>query len=320
MSGSAPSHPTVGLPATNPVPAVGATLHPAPTPPSALDAETVASVDAGLKHLNFIASTATTAATTAGSVANTVYTTTKGFVPSSLLPTVNKLEDTAVSYAAPVIATAQDTGLGLLKHADHTVEAAVNTASNLLGSTKQTVASTASGVKGVQEHSVKTFKDAATTYFDFVTSTADWVAERLSLTSQVTAAKETLNKTIAKAREMSDPDVAVGTVFEAWTAFAEVPAVNKVLTTAEPVTKRGLSTFYSLHDYLVASPYYKAGLNTGASTAAALSQTTPYKLTKQYAYPIIAPYADPLLDKLNSSIYLKQLQMYWMPVVPPGSG
>lgn len=34
-------------------------------------------------------------------------------------------------------------------------------------------------------------------------------------------------------------------------AASAQPAVSKVLTTAEPVTQRGISSFYALHDYLV---------------------------------------------------------------------
>lgn len=129
----------------------------------------------------------------------------------------------------------------------------------------------------------------------------DWVADKVTVIPNkgVQLARDTLKTAVAKAREMADADKAISYAVSAWNKFASVPAgtyvtrphhttprhinccravwpiltwtslllsarpaVQKVLETAEPVTRRGLAAFYSLHDSFVVSPTFKRVVDT----------------------------------------------------------
>lgn len=53
--------------------------------------------------------------------------------------------------------------------------------------------------------------------------------------------------------------------------------VAKLIETAEPATKVGLSTFNALHDVLVKAPLYKRAIDGTASTISLAASTTAYK-------------------------------------------
>ena len=54
-----------------------------------------------------------------------------------------------------------------------------------------------------------------------------------------------------------------------------------MLETAEPATKVGLNTFYSLHDTLVKAPLYKRAVDGTASTFSLAASTTAYKCVER---------------------------------------
>lgn len=268
-----------------------------------------------LKHLSFVNDTAGYAAAAATTVEG-AYKRARSFTPASVEPYVAKVEDTVVAYAAPVLATAQDTGGKLLHTADEEVGYVVNATSGIVSKGKEAVSSTLTTAKELHESNLKTFKNATEKYFDFVAKTSDWAADKLNPAKNVQIAREALHATIAKAKELTDPDAAVKAVHEAWESFASIPAVSKVLATVDPVTQRGLSSFNAMHKNVVASSYYKRAVDTTVSTASWYTTTTPYKVSGKFLYPWVKPLAEPAMEKLSKSEAVSSLVTYWAPTTP----
>jgi len=157
-------------------------------------------------------------------------------------------------------------------------------------------------------------------YLEYIQRTADWVAARINPAKGVQIARDTLQVALNKAREATDPDVAVAMATEAWSKFAATPAVAKFLQTTEPVTKPvtklSYQAFVKIHDTLVASPMYKTALDTTRSTLSFAATTTPYKLGAQYLYPLVQPVADPTISKVSNSKVFHAVVDYWKPVAP----
>lgn len=238
-----------------------------------------------LKHLNFIVSGGASAA----KAAEVLLSQAKAYGSARLgSDKVAALESTIhpyVSYSAPYTTKALDMSASLLKLADDKVDQVVVTATSRHG------------------ENMKTFTAAKNHYFDLMSSTADYVARQPTVVlSGVQAARDALLATVAKAREMADPDIAIATAWDAWTRFSSYPAVAKILEKTEPATTAGLQTFTKLHDSLVASPTYKNVID-GASSYAI--KTTTYKLSAKYLYPMVRPVAE---SKAAGTFY-----DYWKP-------
>lgn len=131
---------------------------------------------------------------------------------------------------------------------------------------------------------------------------------------QATSARASLAAAMERAKEVgSDPDAAMAAASEAWTGFATLPPVAKVLETAEPATKASVTAFTRLHDALVAAPVYKSMLERASLTLNYASGTTPYKLSAQYLWPMVQPIADPAINKVSQSKVAATMKDYWSP-------
>lgn len=268
-----------------------------------------------LKHLGFVQNYAGIVVSGAN-LAQRVYGYARSNTPAALEPYVARVEDTVVAYAAPAVSTAQDTADKLLHFTDDKVDYAFVTAGNFVNSGKSTLSGSLSGVRDLHSSNMQTYKAATEKYFDLVAKTTDWAAAKLNPNHAVQTARETLHFTISKALEATDPDVAVNAVYDAWVSFSSIPAVSKVLQGAEPVTKRGFQSFYSIHDFVVAKPLYKTSVDLTANTLSWATGTLPYKLSKQYLYPVIQPIADPAYNNFTRSQAVNKVADYWKPATP----
>lgn len=274
-----------------------------------------------LSYLGFVAGAAATATATADSV----YKQARPLTPAAAEPYVAKVEDTVAAYTAPVVATAQDVGEKLLARADEQIHYVAKTTTSVVNKGKENLAAVVdagkvqlsngtSTLKELHTAGVQQFSAATHKYLDFLHDLSNWLVDTLSPSKNITRAKEQLHAAIALAKEASDPDVAVVKVQDAWNSFAAIPAVSKLLSTAEPVTKFGQSSFFKAHDTLVGSPYYKKVFNLSTGTLAWATTTTPYKLSSTYLYPWVKPVADPALEKINNSKSISTAFNYWKPI------
>lgn len=264
----------------------------------------------GLKRLR----SASVLASNAHTQAERIYKSARALTPTFLEPSLAKVEDTVSAMAAPAVAKAQDAGDKLLLFADSKVDIALTTADQMYSNTKTNVSQSLSSVLAIHQSNMKTFSEASEKYFQYLTSTADWVVDKLNPVKGVQAARDTLNAALKTAKEASDPDVAVQMAQDAWSKFSSIPAVSKLLTTAEPVTKLGCSTFSKFHDAVVVSNLYKSTLETAMSALGWASATTPYRMSAYYLYPWVQPVADPALETVGKSQVVNQVVDYWKPV------
>lgn len=219
------------------------------------------------------------------------------------------------TYAAPVVARAQDAGEWTLYASDDKIDYVVSTADSAFRNTKKTLSQSVSSVKQMHESNVKTFSETSTAYFAWVHQFAEWAKERLNPVKGGQAALDGLNAALAKAKAATDPDVALQLATDAWSSFASVPIVHKLLETADPVTSTAYSSFLKLHDSIVSWKLYKTAVDTGASTLSWATSTLPYKLGAQYVYPFVQPFADPAIANISKSDVYKNVTSYWKPAI-----
>lgn len=157
---------------------------------------------------------------------------------------------------------------------------------------------------------MKKFNTSLASWYEAASKIADAAIEKFKspkVIEGVTAARETLSATFAKAREASDPDVAFKMATDAWSAFASYPPIHKVLEASSPLTSAGLAAFIKLHDALVASPTYKTIVERAIATI------NPYA---NYAASTKAfQYVKPVTEKVSSSKVAHSFVSYWTPQV-----
>lgn len=250
-----------------------------------------------LKYLGFVENVAGYV-TASAITADKVYRNVRARTPKFVEPYVARAEDLVSAYSAPAVAKAQDAGGRLLHLADQRVDYVVNKANYVVSTVYQ-----------AHSHNMEHFNTAKEQYFTYMVSLAEGVGQKLNPVKAYETAVDTFKSTIAKAQEISDPDVAIRTAAEAWGQFAQIPAVSKVLETAGPATSYGVQTFNYVHDVVVVNPQYKKAVELGAATVTWASTTYPAQLSKQILYP----YLEPAYNKVSNSSYLKSVVEYWKP-------
>ncbi|GLC44280.1 hypothetical protein PLESTB_000760500 [Pleodorina starrii] len=258
--------------------------------------------DRRFKRLGFVDAYSQKLATGAAYVEG-AYKKVKPLVPQPVQPILAKVEDAVLAYAAPVVTKASDQAEKLLRSTDDQVD-------NLYLQTAKWLSHT----RELTTTNIETCRGAADKYYSLVKDTADYLASKLSYDASVTAARDLIGKSVEKAKELTDLDAAVRTVYDAWQQFAAIPSVAKTLEKAAPVTQKGFETFIAAHDALVGSHLYKRSVSLGASTLGWATTTVPYKLGAQYLYPIVKPVADPALEKVSKSTYVNATLKFWAPV------
>eukprot|EP00198_Chlamydomonas_reinhardtii_P008331 XP_001697668.1 hypothetical protein CHLREDRAFT_192823 [Chlamydomonas reinhardtii] len=254
-----------------------------------------------LKHLEFVHTYAHKFASGAAYVEGG-YQKAKTYVPAVAQPYIAKAEETCLAYAAPLATKATDHAEKILRSTDAQLDALYAASASWLSSSQK-----------LADSNIAAFRGAADKYYDLVKSTAQHVTSKLPTDLSVAKARELLSASLEQAKALADPDAAVAAALDAWTKFAAIPAVAKVLSAASPLTGKGVAAFTAAHDLLVHSALYRYGVSVGASTLGWATSTTPYKLSAAYLYPLVQPVADPALDKVSKSTYVNAAIKYWAP-------
>uniref|UniRef100_A0A6U2HWX8 Uncharacterized protein n=1 Tax=Chlamydomonas euryale TaxID=1486919 RepID=A0A6U2HWX8_9CHLO len=269
-----------------------------------------------LKRLAFVPSATAAAANTTYSLYARLLDASPEFAKARL----QQMEGLASATLAPYAERAGDLGGRILSTADAQLDL-------LLAMAEQRRAGVEGRLKAVreaQELRLKELRAALDRYYGFMTSKTEDVVAQLRVREiqdatmmRVQASRDALLSTVKQAREAADPDAAVRMAWDAWTSFASLPVVAKVLSTAEPATKAGMTKFHELHDVLVMQPLYKRVVDGTASTLSFATRTTPYRLGATYLYPWVQPVADPAFDRVSNSIFVGQVMEYWRPASTP---
>jgi len=263
-----------------------------------------------LKRLSFVQSNACLAVTEA----EKLYKQLRGLAPQFVVAPLQQVEDRVSAVSAPFVQRAVDTADSLLKAADAGVDTLVLSAELRL-----------SQGKAAAQDLTATASTASAAYLAMVHKAADVLVEKLSVKGvqaatlkAVESSRDALHAAVqtARAAAPTDPDAAVKLAADAWTQFAALPAIAKLLTTAEPATKLGMQALTTIHDRVVAAPAYARAVQTTTGTLCYAATTTPYRLGAQYVYPLVSPYADPALRSVSGSKAVQQAVEYWRPTAP----
>lgn len=263
------------------------------------------------KRLDFVAKSVATAS----GLAETAYKTARSYTPTFVEPYVAKVEDTASTVGAPYMTFVADTGAKVLQNADELVDYTVGNSYKAVENGKTTVMSTLTNTKTFHDTNLKSFGDAREKYFKYVEETADLVKAKLNPKPYIDLTYTALKDSLARAQELADPDVAVDAVHQAWTKFAALAPVSKVLETADPMVGFAQSKYTQLHGTVVANPYYKKAFDLAGSTVAKAQDTLLYKRSKDLVYPYISSLADPALAKISGSKYVAALVAHVKPAL-----
>lgn len=261
---------------------------------------------APLKRLNFVADTLSSAQNIAGST----YKSARQYTPGFVEPYVSRAEETVVGYSAPVVNYAQDVGEKVLRTADGTIDQA-------LGRSQAKLQGGVQGASDLHNKNLHKYNQARDEYYQFVENLLEWAKAKLSPYPYIAAAADTVKAVINKVWELTDPDVAVETVQEAWVRFSKIPLVAKLLEVNQPIVDLLYKQYYTVHEYLVTSPLYKkavdTGLQVGTTVTGIVENNYFFKRGKAIFYPYVAPVADPVYERVQNSKYINQLVTHFKP-------
>lgn len=247
-----------------------------------------------LKRLGFIK----TYASKALSAGEGVYKRVRGFVPAAAEPYVSQVEDSAVAYAAPYAALANDKAAEVLAAVDAKFE-------SLLGA----VTSSLDFSRDLHSKNMSSFASAKESAYGLVEGYVNAAKAAVDPTRYVEAATGFGKAVVGAIAAYADPDKAVDFLAAAYDKVAAQGPMPKLLEIADPLITIGQSKYAQAHDLLVVQPLYKKLYETAATLPSKVADTTLYRR----GYPLVAPVADPVLTNFSKSKVLKQLEDHLKP-------
>ncbi|KAK9798976.1 hypothetical protein WJX73_006162 [Symbiochloris irregularis] len=112
----------------------------------------------------------------------------------------------------------------------------------------------------------------------------------------------------------AEADMVVQRVSDAWAGLAALPAVSKMLENAQPSVDYARSRYMEAHDAVVASQAYDKALKSAARLLQRMQGSPLLRSATQRLYSLVAPYADPTLDRITGSERYRDLVDHLKPV------
>lgn len=244
-------------------------------------------------------------------VAGNVYSAAKDYVPESLKPQLNKVEESVVNLSAPYVAYAQDKSIAVLKGADDRVDKAVQSATNVYQSNSTYLQQQISKMEQFHNSNLESYKAAREAYLKKVEESVDFLKAN-GLTGTAKAAADEVLARISKARDL--PSYLIKQVHDSYEKLAALEPVQHVVERVKPAVDAAYGRYLSLHDSVVATNQYKRAYTLGQSVLTRAQSTILYQKAKENLYPLFAPYADPALAQLTASPYYKAAVQHLTPI------
>lgn len=251
---------------------------------------------ADLKRLAFVPEVAEKAVNTASSL----YSTSKTYVPASLKPRLDGLEEQVGNLSAPYVAKAQDTSSELLKTIDQKVDTVVGQAQQVYQSNTSYLQQQLEKQKQFHAANLESYRAAREQYLKKVEDSVDFLKQH-GLTGAAKAAADEVGAKLADAQKL--PGYLIHQVQEAVHRLLAFPPVSKLLETARPQLDAAYATYAKLHDNVVASPRYKQAYDLSLQVLGRVQASSLYQTAATRLYPVVQPYADPAYAKVVSSPY-----------------
>lgn len=265
-----------------------------------------------LQRLDFVKSYTEFAVNKSYDLAGSVYQTTRSFTPSFLEPQVSAVESRAkeigASYGAPVVNAVQDKSSQVLGVVDKQVDGLVKKAEDFYSSNSTFLTNAVKNQSDYHANNLQHFKDARDAYLQQAKEAVNYLKkEGLS-----GAAKQAVDSLMAKVEQAKavpsylseQANALLEKVSQAWEKVAHLPAVQKTRDAVSPSVELAKKKYIEAHDILVTAPVYNKAVDTGADVLTKMQTTYVYKTAANRLYPVISPYADPVIDKVSHSPYV----------------
>lgn len=249
-----------------------------------------------LKRLGFVKSYAAWAL----GMGESTYKAARGFVPAFADPYIAQAEDAAVSYAAPLVASANDKAAELLSAVDAKLDGALGAVDGTLQYSRD-----------LHAKNMSSFASAKEGAFGFVEGYVNATKAALDPQRYVDYAAGIGKSVVDTIAAYADPDKLVAAASTLYQRFSSQGPLLKVLELADPVITASQSQYGKMHGMLVGQPLYKKLYETVSSVPAKVADTALYRK----GYPLVAPVADPVISNFTKSKVIKQLDAHLKPKV-----
>lgn len=282
-----------------------------PAPPTTHSSSSSAQQEA-LHRLNFVKSYTEFAVNKGYEVTSSVYQTGRAYTPGFLEPRVQQLEGTVselgASYGAPVLNAVQDKSSQVLDLVDKQVDGAVKRAETFYSSNADYLSQAVKNQSDFHTKNLQHFKEARDAYLQQAKDAVTFL-KREGLSGATKYAADSLSATIDQAKQVpswagDQANQLLEKVSIAWDRLQNMPAVQKTLEAVSPSVELAKKKYIAAHDAVVTAPAYNKAVETGADVFNKVQTTYVYKTAANRLYPVIAPYADPIVDKVSNSPYV----------------
>jgi hypothetical protein len=129
------------------------------------------------------------------------------------------------------------------------------------------------------------------------------------------AAKKAADEVSARVGEAKKlPSYFLKQVQEAVDKLLALAPVHMAVQSTKPALESAWTRYLSVHDQLVASNGYKRTYSFGQQALARAQQTFVYRKTSENLYPLVKPYAEPMLSSVTSSGAYRAVLAHLQPV------
>ncbi|KAK9862542.1 hypothetical protein WJX84_012311 [Apatococcus fuscideae] len=115
-----------------------------------------------------------------------------------------------------------------------------------------------------------------------------------------------------------ETEVLAGMISAAWAKLVSLPAVDKVLESAQPSVEFTRRKYTDAHDAVVASATYSKAMEAAEAIVSNFKHSFVYRTAAARLYPVVSQFTDPALDRIVQSQYYSAVVDHLRPTSPPG--
>ncbi|KAK9816682.1 hypothetical protein WJX72_003614 [[Myrmecia] bisecta] len=256
-------------------------------------------------------------------LASSVYTTGKSYVPDRLNGSIKAVEETVSEYGTPLVVAVQDKSDQVLHIVDSKVDTAVTSAYQFYENKSTFLASQVEKQRKYHEKNLEHYKASRENYLKKIEESVEFLKKE-GLTGSARYAADSVLARVEEAKKLppvlvDEAKALVGKVGDAWAYLASLPAVHKLLETAQPSLDLAWKKYLIAHDTLLSTPIYHKLASNSTAVVGKVQETPVYKQLTNRVYPIISPYAEPALDTIYQSPYYSAVKDHLKPVEVNGA-
>ncbi|KAK9868808.1 hypothetical protein WJX84_003100 [Apatococcus fuscideae] len=114
-----------------------------------------------------------------------------------------------------------------------------------------------------------------------------------------------------------ETEVLAKMISAAWAKLVSLPAVDKVLESAQPSVDFTRRKYTDAHDAVVASATYSKAMEAAEAIVSNFKHSFVYRTAAARLYPVVSQFTDPALDRIVQSQYYSAVVDHLRPTSPP---